>query len=142
MTDEPEKVQQNLGSKEKINQSEASKAARFKSGFDKRRWLGGRGKKSPEQKQGEEILLAVIWDELSREFDVSIPGKVIPLDDTPQIDALRLMVRSWIKKKPELIAERIAGKVTDRVDVTSKGEKIKGYVIVTPDEWKETSDDS
>ena len=114
----------------------------FKKGYDKRRWLGGRGKKSPKQREGDEILRAVIWEELSREFDVSIPGKVIPLDDTPQIDALRLMVRSWIKKKPELIAERIAGKVTDRVDVTSKGEKIKGYVIVTPDEWKETSDDS
>lgn len=40
------------------------------------------------------------------------------------------------------LMERTEGKVTDRVDVTSGGEKIKGYVIVTPDEWKETSDDS
>ena len=71
---------------------------------------------SPEQKEGERILLAVIWEELSREFDT---GSMKPLDTPETIDALRLMVRTWIKKKPELIAERIAGKVTDRVDLSN-----------------------
>ena len=111
MTDEPEKVQQNLDSKEKINQTPASKAARFKPGFDARRWLRGKGTKSPEQKEGEKILLAVIWEELSREFDT---GSMKPLETPETVDALRLMVRTWIKKRPELIAERIAGKVIDK----------------------------
>jgi len=96
----------------------------FKKGYDPRRWVQGRSKLSPEQKEGERILLAVIWEELSREFDPA--NNMKPLETPETIDALRLMVRTWIKKKPELIAERIAGKVTDRVDVTTGGEKITG----------------
>jgi hypothetical protein len=104
----------------------------FKKGFDERRWMSGRGKKSPEQREGERILLAVIWEELSREFD----GETLkPLERSETVDALRLMVRTWIKKHPEAVADRIAGKVTDRVDVTSGGEKIKGYVGINPDDW-------
>ena len=98
----------------------------FKKGYDPRRWLGGRGKKSPEQKEGEQILLAVIWEELSREFDT---GTMKPLEQSETIDAMRLMVRSWIKKRPELIAERIAGKVIDRKDI-----KHDGKIEMT---WKE-----
>lgn len=98
----------------------------FKKGFDPRRWLGGRGKKSPEQREGEKILLAVIWEELSREFDAR-SGK--PLDNPETIDALRLMVRQWIKKKPELIAERIAGKVTERHDLTTDGQPLTIRIV-------------
>jgi hypothetical protein len=83
----------------------------FKKGYDPRRWMSGRGKKSPEQREGDEILRAVIWEELSREFDTN---GMKPLETPETIDALRLMVRTWIKKKPELIAERIAGKVTEK----------------------------
>ena len=93
----------------------------FKPGYDPRRWLKGRGKKSPEQREGDEILRAVIWEELSREFDT---GSMKPLETPETIDAMRLMVRTWIKKNPAAVAERIAGKVTDRVDVTSANEKI------------------
>ena len=93
----------------------------FKPGYDPRRWLKGRGKKSPEQREGDEILRAVIWEELSREFDT---GSMKPLETPETIDAMRLMVRTWIKKNPAAVAERIAGKVTDRVDVTSGGEKL------------------
>lgn len=93
----------------------------FKKGYDPRRWVAGRSIKSPEQKEGERILLAVIWEELSREFDT---GNMKPLETPETVDALRLMVRTWIKKKPELIADRIAGKVTERVDLTTKGEKL------------------
>lgn len=99
----------------------------FKKGYDPRRWLGGRGKKSPEQKEGEQILLAVIWEELSREFDTV---NMKPLDNPETVDAMRLMVRSWIKKKPELIAERIAGKVVERKDITTNGKDINGIIGV------------
>jgi cytochrome oxidase assembly protein ShyY1 len=42
-----------------------------------------------------------------------------PLEQSDTIDALRLMVRGWIKKRPEEIANRIAGKVAEKVDVKS-----------------------
>jgi hypothetical protein len=89
----------------------------FKKGYDPRRWLNGRGKKSPEQREGEQILRAVIWEELSREFDTA---RMKPLDDAETVDALRLMVRTWIKKRPAEIAERIAGKVPQPVELTGK----------------------
>jgi hypothetical protein len=89
----------------------------FKKGYDPRRWVKGRSPLSPEQKEGEKILLAVIWEELSREFDTN---GMKPLETPETIDALRLMVRTWIKKKPELIAERIAGKVPASLELTGK----------------------
>lgn len=92
----------------------------FKKGYDPRRWLNGRGKKSPEQKEGEEILRAVIWEELSREFDT---GSLKPLEQPETVDALRLMVRTWIKKRPEEIAQRIAGKVTEKHEIGGKDGK-------------------
>jgi hypothetical protein len=112
-------------------------AGSFKPGYDRRRWLKGRGKKSPEQREGEEILRAVIWEELSREFDAR-DGKAVDAEET--VDALRMMVRSWMRKRPGEIADRIAGKVTEKVDVTSGGEKIKGYVGFTPEQWDKKDD--
>lgn len=92
------------------------RGAAFKPGYDPRRWLKGRGKKSPEQREGEQILRTVIWEELSREFDTKT---MKPLENEKEIDALRLMVRAWIKKRPNEIADRIAGKVTERVDLSN-----------------------
>lgn len=90
----------------------------FKKGYDPKRWLGGRGIKSPEQREGEKILTAVIWEELSREFDAA---QMKPLDNPDTVDAMRLMVRSWIKKHPDEIADRIAGKVVDKHELTGAG---------------------
>ena len=104
----------------------------FKKGYDPRRWLGGRGKKSPEQREGDEILRAVIWEELSREFDTA---SMKPLESSETIDALRLMVRSWIKKRPDLVAERIAGKVTERLEHTGKdGNELVIKIVKASDE--------
>ena len=94
----------------------------FKKGYDPRRWLGGRGKKSPEQKKGEEILLAVMWKELSREFDTRT-GKPIT-EDEGNLTALELAVRKEIKNRFDKVADRIAGKVIDRKDITSKGDSL------------------
>jgi len=109
----------------------------FKRGYDPRRWLGGRGKKSPEQREGERILLTVIWEELSREFDTAT---MKPLDTSDTIDALRLMVRQWIKKHPEQIAERIAGKVTEKVELNG-GENALVIKIVKASESGKDDDD-
>ena len=103
----------------------------FKAGFDSRRWLSGRGKKSPEQREGEAILRAVIWEELSREFDTA----TMKATDNPEtVDALRLMVRQWIKKHPEQVADRIAGKVTEKVEHSGKdGEALTIRIVKASD---------
>lgn len=111
MTNEPENNQQNVVNEDRRGKTPGARQAQFKPGYDPKRWIKGRGKLSPEQKEGEKILLAVIWEELSREFDT---GSMKPLETPETVDALRLMVRTWIKKRPELIAERIAGKVIDK----------------------------
>ena len=96
----------------------------FKKGYDPRRWLSGRGVKSPEQKEGEKILLAVIWEELSREFDTRTKQLV---DEPEVIDTMRLMVRQWIKRQPDKIADRIAGKVADKVELDGTQKVIIEY---------------
>lgn len=98
----------------------------FQKGFDPRRWLGGRGKKSASQREGEKILLAVIWDELSKLYGDD--GKPLELD--AETDALRLMVRRMIEKQPRDIVERIAGKVSAPVDVTTDGEKLQNKITL------------
>lgn len=120
MTDEV--TQQNLEKTGKGN-GEGSKQTRFKPGFDKRRWLNGRGKKSPEQKEGEEILLAVYWKELSREFD-PVTGKPLTPDEEP-LTALEIAARKEIKTKFNNVVERVAGKVTDRLDLSNKDGSLK-----------------
>lgn len=107
----------------------------FKKGYDSRRWVSGRGKKSPEQREGEEILRAVIWEELSREFDAVNGMK--PLEQSETIDAFRLMVRSWIKKRPEEIAQRIAGKVTENLNVKVNGSLKQVVTVYIPDNKRE-----
>lgn len=99
----------------------------FKKGFDPKRWLGGRGLKSPEQREGEKILTAVIWEELSREFDAD---KMKPLETPETIDAMRLMVRSWIKKHPDQIADRIAGKVQAKLDLSNSDGTLKPPQVI------------
>jgi hypothetical protein len=126
MTNDPESNLQNQAKPGKRGNNPTGKGG-LKPGYDPRRWLGGRGKKSPEQKEGEQILLAVIWEELSREFDTE---GMKPKETPETIDALRLMVRSWIKKKPELIAERIAGKVIEKHDLTTGGEKLQPPQVI------------
>jgi hypothetical protein len=118
MTDEPQDLPAKSG--KKANQTS------FKPGYDPRRWLKGRGKKSPEQREGDEILRAVYWKELSREFDAAT-GK--PLEPEETLTALELAVRNEIKKRFNNVAERIAGKVTEKVDVTTNGKDITKVII-------------
>lgn len=103
----------------------------FKKGYDPRRWLGGRGKKSPEQREGEEILRTVIWEELSREFDTKT---MKPLEQSETIDAMRLMVRQWIKKHPNDIADRIAGKVAQTIQGKGDNGELTIKIVKASDE--------
>ena len=107
----------------------------FKKGYDPRRWLGGRGKKSADEKKAEEILRAVYWKEFSRLFD-PVTGKAIVDEedaDTP-VTALELAIRKEIKTAFYKAAERVAGKVVDKKDITSKGESINPYMDMPKEE--------
>ena len=53
------------------------------------------------------------------------------------LTVIEVIMRQWAKD-PKLQAKFIEyafGKVPDAVDVTSGGEKIKGYAIVSPEDW-------
>lgn len=109
----------------------------FKKGFDQRRWLRGAPKKPKDKVKAEELLLHVIWDVLSEDIEHPVTHE--------KIDRLRAMVRSMTTSRQsadkQAILDRIAGKVTQNVDVTSGGEKIKGFMIVSPDDWDAPKDE-
>ena len=136
MTDEPEINLQNQVQPPKKGNNPTGKGG-LKPGYDPRRWMNGRGKKSPEQKEGERILRAVIWEELSREFDTN---GMKPLETPETIDALRLMVRTWIKKRPQEVAERIAGKVPASLELTGKDGGGLKVIVEYVDETHKTSE--
>jgi hypothetical protein len=106
----------------------------FKPGYDPRRWMKGRGKKSPTMKEAEKIFGELIWDILSEEIENPITHD--------KVDRFRAMLRSMITSRQsadkQTILDRILGKVAQGVELTGKdgGElKIKGFVVVSPDDW-------
>ena len=110
MTDEPETNLQNQVETPKRGNNPTGKGG-LKKGYDPRRWMKGRGPKSPEQREADEIVRAVYWKELSREFDAAT-GK--PLETEETLTALELAARNEIKKRFNNVVERIAGKVQDK----------------------------
>jgi len=99
---------------------ESSKPGTFKKGYDPRRWLKGQPKKPKDKKRAEELLEHVIWDVLSEEIKNPNTGEAI--------DRLRAMIRSMTTSRQsadkQAILDRIAGKVLQNVDVTTKGESL------------------
>ena len=90
-------------------------------GYDPRRWMHGAPKKPKDKKKAEELLEHIIWDVLSEEIRNPSNGEII--------DRLRAMIRSMTTSRQsadkQAILDRIAGKVTQNVDVTSGGETIQ-----------------
>ena len=109
MDDETEKTDKNL-----------SKPWQFKKGYDQRRWMKGAPRKPKDKKKAEELLEHVIWDVLSEEIRNPNNGETI--------DRLRAMIRSMTTSRQsadkQALLDRIAGKVTQGVDLTTGGEKI------------------
>jgi len=99
----------------------------FKKGYDPRRWLKGAPKKPKSKRQAEELIEHVIWEILSEEIINPATGQVV--------DRLRAMIRSMStnKQTQDRLLDRIAGKVTQAVDVTTGGEKIELIVKYADD---------
>ena len=89
-------------------------------GYDPRRWMKGAPRKPKDKKKAEELLEHVIWDVLSEEIRNPNNGETI--------DRLRAMIRSMTTSRQsadkQALLDRIAGKVTQGVDLTTGGEKI------------------
>ena len=96
----------------------------FKKGYDPRRWMKGAPKKPKDKKKAEELLEHIIWDVLSEEIRNPSNGE--------SIDRLRAMIRSMTTSRQsadkQAILDRIAGKVTQNVDVTTDGKEINPYM--------------
>jgi len=116
MTDQPANTGEIL--------EEPSKPGTFKKGYDPRRWLKGQPKKPKDKKKAEELLEHIIWDVLSEEIRNPSNGE--------SIDRLRAMIRSMTTSRQsadkQAILDRIAGKVTQNVDVTSDGKELNPYM--------------
>jgi len=98
-------------------------------GYDPRRWMKGAPKKPKDKKRAEELLEHIIWDVLSEEIRNPSNGE--------SIDRLRVMIRSMTTSRQsadkQAILDRIAGKVTQNVDVTSDGKAINKIEVVWTD---------
>ena len=105
-------------------------------GYDPRRWLHGAPKKPKDKKRAEEILLHVIWDVLSEEITNPNTGEAI--------DRLRAMVRSMTTSRQsadkQALLDRIVGKVTQEVDVTSGGQALTIKIIKASDDTDDNQD--
>ena len=89
-------------------------------GYDPRRWVNGRMKKPADLKAAEDLIRTVIWDVLSE--------TIVNPNTGEHVYRLRAMLRSMSTSRQsadkQAILDRIAGKVTQEVDVTSGGEII------------------
>lgn len=98
----------------------------FKKGYDPRRWMKGAPKKPKDKKRAEELLEHIIWDVLSEEITNPNTGE--------QVDRLRAMLRSMSTSRQsadkQAILDRIAGKVTQNVDVTSDGKALQPPQVI------------
>jgi len=105
-------------------------------GYDPRRWMKGAPRKPKDKKRAEELLEHVIWDVLSEEIKNPNTGEAI--------DRLRAMVRSMTTSRQsadkQALLDRIAGKVTQEVDVTSGGQALTIKIIKASDDTDDNQD--
>ena len=105
-------------------------------GYDPRRWMKGAPRKPKDKKRAEELLEHVIWDVLSEEITNPNTGEAI--------DRLRAMVRSMTTSRQsadkQALLDRIAGKVTQDIDVTSGGQALTIKIIKASDDTDDNQD--
>lgn len=82
--------------------------------------------------------------ELNKLIDEIAAEEVVNPATGEQVQRLRAMLRSMMTGKDSRgkvhILDRRYGKVKEEIDITSGGKPIKGYAVVSPDDWKK--DDS
>lgn len=103
----------------------------FKKGYDPRRNLKG----TPREAITARKFIRRIAAEL-----IKLPDSEIEV--TRAYAMLRLMFSSKAPKDKETLMKALwPGLLKDELDLTSGGEKLKGYVTISPDDWDKSKDD-
>jgi len=88
--------------------------------------------------------LRVLAKEIAHEAAISGGQPVII--NGHKCTAAEIILRQWAMSKNPILQrafiEIAFGKVPDKLDVTSAGEKIKGYAVISPDDWTKDADES
>lgn len=111
------------------NLPEDGKETQFKKGYDPRRNMKGRPKAFDQWRElAQDVLQQVATNQV---------GKPL-MWNGEEITFAEFVLLTWAldKKQQEKIIEAAFGKVPDGLDITSKGGKLKGYIIVSPDDWE------
>lgn len=105
----------------------------FKKGYDPRRNLRG----TPKDAITARKLFRKIAAELLTIHEKNESGEAVDYELTRLEAMIRLMLSSKAPKDRETVLKAMfPGLLKDEVDVTSGGQTIKGYTLVSPDDWK------
>ncbi len=109
----------------------------FKKGYDPRRNLRG----VPKEAIAARHLFRKVAAELLTIREKAENGETVEYDITRIEAAIRLKFSCRAPKDFETILKAMyPGLLKDEVDVTSDGKAIKGYTVVSPDDWKKQDD--
>jgi len=75
------------------------------------------------------------FDQL-RDLAVKLAHETIETQQGP-MTAVEVILRQMAKdpKQREIFLQYAFGKIPDKLDLTSGGEKLKGYALIAPDDW-------
>ena len=87
--------------------------------------------------------LSALFRRIGHEPATKKNGEPVIGPDGRPMTVLEVIARQWAQdaKKQEAFIERGFGKVATPVDVTSKGERITGFVQVSPTDWENDDGD-
>jgi hypothetical protein len=119
MTDKP-------AAKTAKNSETPKRGKPFAPGFDERRWLKGRPK---VPKDTAALMNNLLWEIASEEIQNPATGE--------RVDRLRALIRSLTTSKHSAdkihFLDRLAGKVTERVDLTSGDKELTIRIVKASD---------
>ena len=86
--------------------------------------------------------LSALFRRIGAEVATKKDGSPLIGPDGKPMTVLEAIARQWAQNPRQQgdFVDRAYGKVATPVDVTSKGERITGYVAISPDDWDKGDD--
>ena len=86
--------------------------------------------------------LSALAKRIGHEVATKKNGEVLTGPDGRPVTVIETILRQWAQNPRQQgdFVDRAYGKVATPVDVTSKGERITGYVAISPDDWDKGDD--
>ena len=86
--------------------------------------------------------LSALFRRIGAEVATKKDGSPLIGPDGKPMTVLEAIARQWAQSPRQQadFVDRAYGKVATPVDVTSKGERITGYVAISPDDWDKGDD--